>query len=56
VVAADVEQEVGFRDGYRLVTRMQHQIDDYEGTVYGFYAGGGWREIDPNEDIYTIRG
>jgi len=55
VVAADVEQEVGFRDGYRLVTRMQHQIDDYEGTVYGFYAGGGWREIDPHEDIYTIR-
>ncbi len=55
VVAADECQEVGPWDGYRLYTRFQHQIDEFEGTVYGFYAGGGYREIDPHEDIYTIR-
>ncbi len=55
VVAADECQEVTRWDNYRLKTRFQHQIDDFEGTVYGFYAGGGWREIDPHEDIYTIR-
>jgi len=55
VVAGEDDQETGVWGSWRLVTGMAHHIDEYEGTVYGFYAGGGWREIDPHDDIYTIR-
>jgi hypothetical protein len=38
-----------------LAQWFSHQIDEFEGTVYGFYSKGGWRVIDPHNDIFTIR-
>jgi len=55
VVAAEGAQDTGAWGTYRLVTGMAHQIDEFEDTVYAFYATGGWRVIDPHDDIYTIR-
>lgn len=55
VVGSEEDQEVDAWDSYRVVTGMAHHIDEFEGKVYAFHAGGGWRVINPHEDIYTIR-
>jgi hypothetical protein len=56
VVASESDQDVGVWGSYRLVAQWySHQIDEFEGTVYGFYAGGGTRIIDPHDDIMTIK-
>jgi hypothetical protein len=54
VVASEDDQDTGIWGGYRVVVGRSGQIDEFEGTVYSFYAGGGSRVIDPHEDIYTI--
>jgi hypothetical protein len=55
VVAGDSDQDVGPWSSIRIWTAPQlHTIDEYEGTVYGFYAGGGMRVINPRRDIMTI--
>jgi len=56
VVAAEPDQDVGVWGAYRLVAQwFSNQIDEFEGTVYGFYSRGGWRIIDPHSDIPTIK-
>jgi Domain of unknown function (DUF4347) len=53
VVAGTVDQEVGFWDGYKMLY-IKNAIDEFEGDVFGFYASGSYRQIDPHEDVFTI--
>jgi hypothetical protein len=53
VVAGTVDQEVSFWDGYKMLY-IKNAIDEFEGDVFGFYASGSYRQIDPHEDVYTI--
>ncbi|HEY2866316.1 MAG TPA: hypothetical protein VGJ02_04435 [Pyrinomonadaceae bacterium] len=54
VVAADDDQDVGIWEGWRVLTSLYDNIDEFEGTVYSFTPVGGIRMIDPHADIYTI--
>ena len=53
VVAADDFQEVGLWGGYNVLF-VDNCIDEFEGNVFGFYASGTHRQIDPHEDVFTI--
>lgn len=53
VVASDEDQDTGVWGSIRLVTSLNN-IDEFEGTVFGFTANGGLRVINPHDDIYTI--
>jgi Domain of unknown function (DUF4347) len=53
VVAAAATQDVGFWGAWN-VSVVRNTIDEFEGEVYGFYAGGTSRKIDPHDDIFTI--
>jgi len=56
VVASDDDQDTGYWGSWRLVAQyFSHQIDEFEGTVYGFTASGTMRTIDPHDDIPTIK-
>ena len=53
VVAGTVDQYVSVGDGYKMLY-IKNTIDEFEGDVFGFYASGAYRQIDPHEDVYTI--
>jgi Domain of unknown function (DUF4347) len=56
VVASDADQDTGAWGTFRLLAQyFSHQIDEFEGTVYGFTASGNIRAIDPHDDIFTIK-
>lgn len=54
VVASDESQDTGLWGGYRVFTApLTHHIDEFEGTVFGFYPSGSVSVIDPH-DVQTI--
>ncbi len=56
VVASDEDQSVGIWGGYNVWYGRAfnaHHIDEYEGTVFGFYPNGMMNVIDPH-DVQTI--
>jgi hypothetical protein len=55
VIASDDYQDVGVWGTYRIVVGgLSGNIDEYEGTVYGFTPAGMSRDIDPEDFVYTI--
>jgi hypothetical protein len=56
VIASDESQEVTPYQTYRYYLGLSGQIDDFEGTVYGFTVVGGMHAgIDPEDFVWTVK-